>query len=166
MKKIDDNKVIKDRTAANRSIRSRKTKWCMLWLGACIATFLLAAVVYWLPIITSSPFVDKGDTASNILISMSTSGITIFLFQIPEMKKIGCDRIERVSRWIAILCIIANSILSVSGFGKCVKFFSIIITGIGTGSVAIMFMCFSQRIEMQEIHDREWARRYPRKKGR
>jgi len=156
-----------DRVEANRIVKKKQRKRDIGLLLVCLSTFLIAAYLFWEPIIFSSSIRDNALTAVNILISMSTSGLVMLFYRIPLVQK-NRRKLETICLIAIAICIAVNVILSLFEPKECLNFLMTIVTGIGTGCVALLFSIHNTTLEEQDVNDRKWvqkhSRRYPKSK--
>lgn len=151
------------RTEAKRIIRCRNKKWSILWVTLCVAIFLVATLFYLIPSDAQS-FRDKAHTAENILLAMSTSGLVVFFYRIPKVRNMNLFSLEKWCLFVIGLCVAINVVLSIPESTDLIEYVMMAVTGIGTGSVALLFASFDKYIEETNENDQKWIKSCPRKK--
>lgn len=163
---IDNNIVSEknsgiDRVEANRIVKEKQKKRDIGLLLACLATFLIASYLFWEPIIFSSSIRDNALTAVNILISMSTSGFVMLFYRIPRVRR-NRRKLETTCLGVMAICIAVNVILSLFKSNEYFTFIMTIVTGMGTGCVALLFSVHNTTLEEQDAKDIKWVHKHPR----
>ena len=133
----------------NKTGSSRKFSW--QWLSVCLLSFVLATFVYWLPYLSSSVYSNEGDTAVNILISMASSGIVVFIYRLPKIQQLQNRKLKNVCYGAILFSIIINVPLSFLNTSTILEYIMIVITGIGTSGVALLFSIYNTEIDGQAV---------------
>lgn len=163
MEKYSYHKDGVTRMEANRIVRCRNKKWSILWVTICVAIFLVATLFY-LILSDAQSFRDKAYTVENILLAMSTSGLVVFIYRIPKVRNMDMFSLEKWCIFVIGLCVAINVVLSIPEFTGLIEYVMMVVTGIGTGSVALMFTSFDKYIEETNENDQKWIKSCPRKK--
>lgn len=152
-----------DRVEANRIVKKKQRKRDLGLLFVCLGTFLIASYLFWEPIIFSSSIRDNALTAVNILISMSTSGLVMLFYRIPLIKK-KRRKLETICLIVIAICIAVNVILSLVEPRESLNFIMTIVTGMGTGCVALLFSIHNTTLEEQDAKDKKWVQKHSRRR--
>ena len=131
--------------ALRKEINREKNFW-KWWLLICLVIIAAATIIYFEPYLTSSTFFDKGHTATNMLISMGTSGIVLYIYHFTKVQQCKHKCIKNVCYFIILICLIVNTLLSRLATNIFLTYIMMLVTGVGTGGVAMLFSVYDKEI--------------------